>query len=105
MARSDKLEINPGATCLLKIIISEAAYLIWTLRCERTIRDKEHTEKEIESKWRKTINRRLSEDKTTATKVLRKKHYINTAQSTWAEALHTRHSDLPEDWINRNVVF
>ena len=71
----------------------------------KTITDKEHMEKEIESKWRKTINRRLSEDKTTATRVLRKKHYINTAQSTWAEALHTRHSDLPEDWINRNVVF
>ncbi|KAH9163159.1 hypothetical protein EDB89DRAFT_1829099, partial [Lactarius sanguifluus] len=51
-----------GATRLLRIIISESAYLIWTLRCNRTIRDKTYTEREIEQTWLRAINRRLSED-------------------------------------------
>ncbi|KAH8984310.1 hypothetical protein EDB92DRAFT_1803196, partial [Lactarius akahatsu] len=96
---------DPGATRLLKIIISESAYLIWTLRCERIIRGKIHTEKEVVSKWLQAINRRLSEDKTTATKVLRKKYYINIVDNTWSRALYKRHCDLPRNWMNRNVVF
>jgi hypothetical protein len=96
---------DPGATRLMQIITSESAYLIWILRCERTIRDKRHSEREVEASWLRTINRRLSEDKMTATKVLRKKYYINIVKNTWARALRKRHSDLPDDWINRNVVF
>ena len=96
---------DQGATRLLKILISESAYLIWTLRCERTICGKDHTEREVTASWRKIINRRLSEDKTTATKVLRRKSYISLVKSTWKAALRKRHRDLPEDWINRNVVF
>ena len=96
---------DPGATRLLKIIISESAYLIWTLRCERTIRGKEHTDKEVEAAWLRVINRRLSEDKTTATKVLRREQHTNLVKNTWDRALYKRHSNLPDDWINRNVVF
>ena len=104
--RTENVELqDPGATRLLKIIISESAYLIWTLRCERTIRGKEHTEREVEIAWSKAINRRLSEDKTTATKVVRKDHYITIVRNTWDRALYKRHRDLPEDWIYRNVVF
>ena len=98
-------QYDPGATRLLKIIISEAAHLIWTLRCERTIRGKERTNREIEASWRKAINRRLSEDKTTATKILRREQFTNLVRNTWDRALYKRHRDLPEDWIYRNVVF
>ena len=100
-----KKQPNQGATRLLKILISESAYLIWTLRCERTIRGQHHTEREVAATWRKIINRRLSEDKTTAIKVLRRKSYISLVKSTWNEALRKRHRNLPDDWINRNVVF
>ena len=96
---------DPGATRLLKIIISESAYLIWTLRCERTIRGREYTDREVEAAWLKVINRKLSEDKTTATKVLRREQYTNVVKNTWDRALYKRHSNLPEDWIIRNVVF
>jgi ribonuclease HI len=96
---------GPGATHLMQIITSESAYLIWILRCKRTIRDKRHSEREVEASWLRTINRRLSEDKMTATKVLRKKYYINIVKNMWARALRKRHSDLPDDWINRNMVF
>src|ERR1700761_6737511 len=37
----------------------ETAYLIWTLRCERIIREREHSDHEITAAWRKVINRRL----------------------------------------------
>ena len=96
---------DSGATRLLKIVISESAYLIWTLRCERTIRGKAHTDREVEAAWLKVINRRLSEDKTTATKVLRREQYTNLVKNTWDRALYKRHCNLPEDWMNRNVVF
>ena len=96
---------DQGATRLLKILISESAYLIWTLRCERTIAGQERTEGEIKAIWRRAINRRLSEDKVTATKVLRRKHYINLVKNTWGRALSKRYSDLPDNWINRNAVF
>ena len=96
---------DPGATRLLKILISEAAYLIWTLRCERTIHEKERTEREVESTWLKTINRRLAEDKIMATKVVRKEYFINMVKDTWDRALYKRYRDLPEDWIHRSVVF
>ena len=96
---------DPGATRLLKIIISESAYLIWTLRCERTIHGKNHTDREVEAAWLNVINRRLSEDKTTATKVLRREQHTNLVKNTWDRALYKRHRNLPEDWINRNVVF
>jgi len=59
----------------------------------------------METTWFILINRRSSKDKTTATKVLRKKYYIDLATNTWDRALNKRHRDLPEDWINRNVVF
>ena len=96
---------DQGATRLLQIIISETAYLIWTLRCQRVIHEREHTEHETLATWRKAINRRLSEDVTTAIKVLRRKQYINLVENTWTKALQKRHRDLPEDWINRKVVF
>ena len=96
---------DQGATRLLKIIISEAAYLIWILRCERAISGNNRMEREIRALWRRVINRKLSEDKITATKVLRQKHYINIVENTWGQALRKRHSNLPDNWINRNVVF
>ena len=96
---------DQGATRLLQILLSETAYLTWTLRCERTIREREPTEKETRAAWLKVINRRLSEDKMTATKVLRRKQYTSLVKNTWTRALQKRHSDLPDDWINRNVVF
>lgn len=97
--------INTGATRLARIIISEAAYLIWTLRCDRVINGGNHSKSTVEATWRRTINRRLTDDIITATKVLRRDDYTKLVTNTWQEALRKRHPDLPENWINLHPHF
>jgi hypothetical protein len=41
----------------------------------------------------------------TATKMLWKEHYIDTAKKTWDRALYKRHRNLPEDWIIETWFF
>ena len=53
----DEPIVNAGATRLAKILISEAAYLIWTLQCRRVINDRSYSTEVIESTWRKTVNK------------------------------------------------
>ncbi|KAG2335896.1 RnaseH-domain-containing protein [Suillus weaverae] len=60
-----------GASRLLRILISESAYLIWTLRCERTIKGQTHTEDNITSRWINTINRCLQLDHAIAARMKR----------------------------------
>ena len=90
---------NRGATRLLQILISEAAHLIWVLRCERTIHEKSHTGTEIERRWRQAINRRLTEDKITATKVKRDIAQRRKVKGTWEPVLG-KPGDLPDNWMN-----
>lgn len=39
-----------GKNRLYKILVSESAFLIWKLRCERAIGDKTHSETEIHNR-------------------------------------------------------
>lgn len=71
-----------GVSRLLQIMISEAVHLIWVLRCERVIQEKTHTPEEVKARWFKAINRRLTDDKITAT-VIRKR--INPSPSLWRQ--------------------
>src|SRR5258707_4820432 len=73
-----------GTGRLLQILLSEAAHLIWVLRCERTMPDppKEHTAQEITARWYRVINTRLTEDKLAATKIKRNDQAISTARET-----------------------
>lgn len=96
---------DAGATRLIKILISEAAYLIWITRCERAIRGNEHTERETRAAWRKTLNRRISEDTTTASRVRRTSDYINLIKSTWEKSLEKFYSSIPNNWIHRGKGF
>ena len=93
-----------GATRLLQITISEAAHLIWVLRCERVIQEKTHSNEEVVSRWLKVINRRLTEDKITATVIKRKeKPVTRLVEATWEDALK-KYSDLPNEWIHDREV-
>ena len=95
-----------GAGRLLQILLSEAAHLIWILRCERTIPDppKEHTVQEITARWFGVINTRLTEDKLAATKIKRNDQAISTARETWEPVLK-RSLAIPNDWLhNREVL-
>lgn len=44
-------------TRLMRIIIMELAHLIWSIRCESVIQERQHTEQEIKAKWLWAINK------------------------------------------------
>src|ERR1700677_1098754 len=72
-----------GVSRLLQILISEAAHLIWVLRCERVIQERIHSAQETEAHWLKAINRRLTEDKIVVTKIKQEKQYTKLIKATW----------------------
>jgi len=102
-----------GAKRLLQILISEAAHLIWVLRCERVIRVNEdedgevrehiHTNEEIQTRWLKIINARLIEDKIIATRVKRDEKSLQRLKETWEPTL-LRTADLPHNWAHTREV-
>jgi hypothetical protein len=94
---------DKGATRLLHILISESAHLIWVLRCERVIRGTLHNESEIRSRWLKSINIRLTEDRTVATKIKRNKGFSNLVINTWDKVIK-KENDAPKDWIIHSEV-
>jgi hypothetical protein len=97
---------SKGTKRLLQILISESAHLIWVLRCERVIRERQHPPTEIRARWLQAINARLTEDKITATRIKRNKSFTSLITSTW-EPLLSKDSDLPipANWLtNREVL-
>jgi len=92
-----------GHNRLLQIIISESAHLIWVLRCERVILLKEHGIREIKSRWVQAINKRLTEDKITTTKINKDKRTRSLIKRTW-EPLLKRTVEINSDWIHRREV-
>ncbi|KAJ4496670.1 ribonuclease H-like domain-containing protein [Lentinula lateritia] len=60
--RDSKGKRKTGISRLFRILISESAYLIWKLRCERVIGGKDITKNEIKNKWIWTIENRLNLD-------------------------------------------
>jgi ribonuclease HI len=96
--------IRKGRTCLLQILVSESAHLIWVLRCERIIHEDNHTDEEIKARWLRKVNERLTCDRIAATKIERNKTYTNLIKNTWKKTLQKYH-DLPVNWIhNREVL-
>ena len=62
--KKDNGEPDTGNNRLFRIIVSESMYMIWKIRCERTIRwgsdpTKMHTTHEIHNKWLQAVNSRL----------------------------------------------
>jgi len=49
--RRQQKTTHQGPTWLLQIILSESAYLIWVLRCERVIQEKTLSDREIRARW------------------------------------------------------
>lgn len=92
-------ELQKGATHLLQISISEAAHLIWVLRCERVIQEKRHNDEEISARWLKAVNRSLTEDKITATVIKKNSPLTQIVEATWEDALK-KTSDPPTGWIH-----
>jgi hypothetical protein len=92
-----------GAMRLLQILISEAAHLIWVLRCERVIQGRPHSMSDIRHRWLQVINVRLTNDKITASKIKRDKKSLQKVADTWEHVLR-KEMDLPHGWITSREV-
>jgi hypothetical protein len=88
---------------LATILISEAAHLIWVLRCERVIGGKQHSDDVVSTRWKNAINTRLTCDKIIATKIKRENKFTNLVINTW-ETLLKKEGPIPHNWINHREV-
>ncbi|TFK54346.1 RnaseH-domain-containing protein, partial [Heliocybe sulcata] len=95
---------NPGASRLLRILVSESAYLIWALRCERVIQGKSHNVNSVLSRWTNAINCHLRIDYITATKICRTKRALRSVFRTWALVLKTYHPNGPPEAPQEEVL-
>jgi len=66
-----------------QILLSELAYLIWTLRCERVIQEKNLSDREIRARWHHVINKRLTINKVTAMKIKQTNKFTKLIEETW----------------------
>ena len=92
--RRRKKITHRGPTRLFQILLSKSAYLIWVLRCERVIQEKMLTKREINARWNRAINERLTIDKLTAAKIVRNKKFTKLIKETWDPALEKRQETL-----------
>jgi len=85
--RREKRITHQGPTRLFQILLSESAYLIWVLRCKRVIQEKVLTNREISARWTHTINKRLTINKVSASKIVRNEKFTKLVKDTWDPAL------------------
>ncbi|KAH9911854.1 uncharacterized protein B0H18DRAFT_823024, partial [Fomitopsis serialis] len=92
-----------NAERLWRILVSESAFLIWKLRCERVIgheseEDWNHSHRAIVNRWKRTIEDRLHLDMTMSHKRFgRKSLKVDSVLGTWNGVLFDELA-LPEDW-------
>ncbi|KAJ7587239.1 hypothetical protein C8J56DRAFT_861560 [Mycena floridula] len=109
--KSTKGKRRPGASSLFRILISEAAHLIWKLRNERTIPDEDGktklgaSVKEIENRFTSVMNARLAKDRALTNRSRYGKCALSKTSvlSTWNGVLE-RNADLPPDWTREDGV-
>ncbi|KAI0047992.1 hypothetical protein FA95DRAFT_1605644 [Auriscalpium vulgare] len=94
---------HKGATRLLRILISEAAYLIWVLRCSRVIEGRILPPPALSTRWTRTINDRLQTDRIIASRIKRSPKAIATVHATWTPTLDDQ-TDIPDHWADSPEV-
>ncbi|KDQ31790.1 hypothetical protein PLEOSDRAFT_1034649 [Pleurotus ostreatus PC15] len=97
---------DPGGDRLWRILVSESAYLIWKLRCERVIQNDNtpFTTQEVNNRWVATINARLDLDREMTNESLGKnKIRTKAVLQTWKGALDGE-ENLPRNWTKLNGV-
>ncbi|KAH9913114.1 uncharacterized protein B0H18DRAFT_888860 [Fomitopsis serialis] len=98
-----------GVTRLWRILGSESAYMVWKLRCERTIGHSdqdgwEHSARTVRNKWVHSINARLILDRAMTHKRFgRSALSQDVALKTWRGTLENE-EDLTDDWIKTRVL-
>ena len=97
---------HPGANRLFQIVVSEAAFLIWKLRCKRKFNRDEDTperaitDQEATNALAFTLNGRLSDDRLLTNRKRYGKKALTPAMvlSTWSGTLRDE-DHLPMDWL------
>ncbi|OJT08743.1 Ribonuclease H1 [Trametes pubescens] len=109
-ARDQKGEILHGATRLARLILSETAYLIWVLRCERVVGDRvpltDRLEHEyVEKRWMRMIANRFQLDRILTSKRVAARGAVppTAVVATWERTLQNE-PYLPPDWIKSPEV-
>ncbi|TFY51822.1 hypothetical protein EVJ58_g10361 [Rhodofomes roseus] len=104
--KTKKGKPKSGDARLYRILMTESAYLIWKVRCERVIQGAENpnapqlTNQEIRARWVRTMNERLKID----CQLTNTQHYEKKAlqkslvQRTWEHTLRDE-SSLPPNWM------
>ncbi|PBK66693.1 hypothetical protein ARMSODRAFT_989329 [Armillaria solidipes] len=98
--RDEKKNVLHGLTRLYRILITESAYLIWCLRCERKISrndepERWHTQQEI----RNRLDCAMANAKRYGKKALEE----DTVLQTWHNTLQNEDS-LPDNWVREPGV-
>ncbi|KAJ7153557.1 hypothetical protein C8R43DRAFT_1187464 [Mycena crocata] len=90
---------DAGTTRLFRILISESAHLIWRIRNERVLQEQHATVREVNNRWLKSINNRLSADCAMTNEAKWGKRAIKKTlvQKTWCKVLKNE-ENLPKDW-------
>ncbi|RDX55641.1 hypothetical protein OH76DRAFT_1338688 [Lentinus brumalis] len=98
-----------AADRLFRIAVSESVYLIWKLRCERTIEhgdapDSWHTAAEARAKWYACMNRRLALERTLTSRRLGEKALDRAViENTWSGVLNLPDQDQTK-WLGVSGV-
>ena len=101
---------DDGLNRLFRIIVSESMYMIWKIRCERSITwnndpTKFHAQHEIHNKWLQTINSRLKTDSLQTNRKIFKKKTIEpkTVLKTWKKCL-SENMHYTKNWCGKTGV-
>jgi hypothetical protein len=91
-----------GLNRLFKILVSESAYLIWLLRCERVIGHQNRrtaSPNEIHNRWLAAINARLQVDRLMTSRYRYKERALpaQVVHNTWSGVLKDEEL-LPDEW-------
>ncbi len=108
--RTEEGGVDQGATRAARMLLTEAAHVIWALRCERVIGwadtpTRKHTESEIVNRLAAKLNRRIALDQGATNVRMHKKRAIKATKvkNTWKGILRNEHM-LPDDWIGMQGV-
>jgi hypothetical protein len=93
-----------GASRLLRILISESAHLIWTMRCDRMINGTTHSEQITKHRWHNAINKRLHLDRAIASKNRRNLKTAMAVKNTWSDVIATNTPYPQDDWMTNLEV-
>ncbi|KAI0710983.1 hypothetical protein C8Q76DRAFT_572527, partial [Earliella scabrosa] len=92
---------RPWTEKLWAVLCSESLHLVWKLRCERVIQNEgaEHSEAEIENRWRAAVNARLTLDRRTAARAIgRKALNAERVAKIWGPVVEGL-DRLPKEWV------